>query len=449
MEIYIISFFILLLSMLLFKVAAGNLSITKPHLISIIFYKDFILFAFIGVLLIASSYDLENDLYFWGITSHVSNDARLNGWLSTMYTLCVFPIGMMITNIIFTGKFSAKTKLENFYNSPFSPLVSRQDSSVFISLCVFLIISTFSLLYTFYIIGHIPILSLIKGASSTELAQIRANAKIHFSGITAIRDILAINMTFFLSLVCYGYKLMYKKGKFSYLFYYSFILSFMALTYNLEKAPIFWYFMSLFAIKILFNKGVSFKKIALVILIILMFLFLVYTFLTGTENSGYDFLYRTFVAQSVAIFQGFEYFPERHDFLGVNGISNTYSSLLGGEFINSGRLLFELYSPNSIENNTAGFIVGLFNAEAWMLFGWAGVIFLPLYVGFFVQTLNILLLSINKSPIYIALYIYFWSKLSLSGSVAQFLYPLMVITILVIAYSIIQLSKFFARINQE
>lgn len=436
------SIFILIISAMLFKYASGSLSLTKPHLISIIFYKDFILYAFIGVVLISISFDLSNNIYFWGISGHIHSEARFYGWLSTMYTMIAFPIGMIIANFIILKKLSIKKEIQDYYNKPIVPLISLKETHIFYSIIIFLTISFLSILYTFLVMKNFPIIHLLSGTDSVTLAQMRANAKIHFSGIAAIRDVLSINMTFFLSLVCYAYMLLYKKGKFKVLFYISSVLTFLALTYNLEKAPFFWYLISLFFIKIIYKNGISFKKALIFFIPLILIIFIVYKVITGFDNFGEAFLYRIFIAQSVAIFQGFEYFPAINDFLGFSGISNLYSKIFGdGTVYNSGRVLFEIYSPSAIENNTAGLIVGLFNAEAWMLFGLAGVIFLPIYVGIFVQIINIYFLKSRKTPIFIALYIYLWTKLALSGSVAQFIYPIMIFTIFVIFSSLIFVAK--------
>lgn len=432
--IYLGSLLVFIMSFFLFRLAAGNLSLTRPHLISIIFYKDFILWTFIGVVLIASSFDLNNDLYFWGATGHVHEQARFNGWLSTMYTMLAFPFGMLLANIVILRNFSAKKLLNTYYSKPFSQQLSNKESAVFIILSLFLVLCLSAILYTFYSINNFPLIHLLKGADPTTLAQMRANAKIHFNGIAAIKDVLAINLTFLISLICYGYKLLFKNLRFNILFYISFLFAVIALTYNLEKAPVFWYLISLFFIKILYMKGVGLKRIVIFIIPLLLAVFFVFSFVTGTGNLIESFFFRIFVAQSVAIFQGFEYFPSRHEFLGVNGISRLYSFIAGGDLVNSGRILFELYAPAAIENNTAGFIVGLFNAEAWILFGLPGVLIIPIYVGFFIQALNIYFLQAKKTPFYVAMYVYFWTKLALAGSVAQFLYPIMIITILLLFF---------------
>lgn len=441
--IYTGSLVVLVLSFLLFRLAAGNLSLTRPHLISIVFYKDFILWTFIGVVLIASSFDLNNGLYFWGTTGHVHEQARFNGWLSTMYTMLAFPFGMLLSNIVILRKLSAKKLLDIYYSKPFSLQFSNKESAVFITLVLFLILCLSAILYTFYSVNSFPLFHVLKGADPTTLAQMRANAKIHFNGIAAIKDVLAINLTFLMSLICYGYKLIFKNLRFNILFYISFLFAVISLTYNLEKAPVFWYFISLFFVRIVYMKGVGLKRIIIFTAPLLLGVFFVFSFFTGAGDLMESFVFRIFVAQSVAIFQGFEYFPSQHEFLGVNGISRLYSFIAGGDLVNSGRTLFELYAPAAIENNTAGFIVGLFNAEAWMLFGLPGVLILPVYVGFFVQALNVYFLKSKKTPFYVALYVYFWSKLALAGSVAQFLYPVMLIAIFILFFGIIILSKIF------
>ncbi|RBQ29237.1 O-antigen polymerase [Aliarcobacter vitoriensis] len=438
--IYLISLFVLVLSAILFKMSAGTLDFKRMNLVSIIFYKDFVLMTFFGVLLIATSFDIYSNEYFWGITGHVSEQSRYYGWLSTMYTFLVFPIGMILANFIFLRKFDIKKDIKKYFFSPTLPFISLKESSIFFVLVCALIVSTLAILYVFAMIGKIPILYLFSGADALFLGQLRGDAKIGFSGIVAIRDIIAINFTLLLSLILYAYKLYYKKGKFKLLFYYSFILVILALTYNLEKSPIFFYIFGLLIVRIIFYGYVSIGKLIFTALIMMIGVALFLSFFVG-EDILKALLFRVLVGQSVAIFQGFEYFPNVHEFLGWSGISKLFASLSGEDLKISGRILFEIYNPRAVEIGTAGYIVGLFNAEAWMLFGFLGVLLAPLYVGFFVQILHIFLLKNKKTPIFIGLYAYFCIKLPLSGTIATFLYPTLIISVIVFVWLIIITAK--------
>jgi hypothetical protein len=161
------------------------------------------------------------------------------------------------------------------------------------------------------------------------------------------------------------------------------------------------------------------------------------------------FLFRVLVAQSVAIYHAFEIFPDSHNFLGINGISNFFSIFSGQSYSNAGRLLFEFYSADAMEQGTAGSIVGLFIAESWALFGIFGLIFLPIFVGFFFKLNNIFFLTNNKYPLYVGFYVYLWTKLSIAGSVAQFLYPLILILMFALFFSIILFSGIFKKILRK
>ena len=191
--------------------------------------------------------------------------------------------------------------------------------------------------------------------------------------------------------------------------------------------------------------GSSIENLSLCYLILLI---LMYFSVSGVDNL-LDIinllLARIFVGQTSAIFLAYEYFPHYHDFLGWSGVANIFANLSGETALSSGRVIFELYSPTSIENGTAGYIVGLFSAESWILFGISGVLFAPLWVGFFIQTLHIWMMKLPKNAIFISLYLYTMMHISLTGGLATFLYPIVLIIFLVQVFSLYFVAYSFSN----
>lgn len=442
----LISFIVFIMAFMMFSLMAGSLRISKLNLISFIFYKDFLLLTFFGAIFVFFEYDLSNDVYFWGVTGHISRDSRFYGWLSINYTMLAFPFGGLIANLFLLKKISAKRILVEYYNRECLIDYPLYNKNTFLICCFFLAISFFSVIYTFYGMNYFPLLELIMGNENHfELAQMRADAKFSFQGNKIIRDQLAINLTFLLSLIIYCFKLKTGDKKLSILFFFSFIQAFFILTYNLEKSVFFFYLFSLIIVKYLCDGARELKKIFFYFLFTALAFLVFYSSLTEGDDILNSFLYRVFVAQSVAIFQGFEYFPNRLDFLGVTGISNFVSGLFNADYINPGTELFYQYNPQAIHDNVAGHIVGLFNAESWILFGKIGVIIIPIYVGFVVQLTNLLFLKSKKSPWSLALYVFIFVKISISGGVVQFIYPIMFFFIFSIYYSIYKSNIIFRR----
>ena len=449
--IVILSSLILIISYNLFRMAAGTLSIVRPNLISIIFIKDLLLYSVVGVMAVVLSFDLTQDWYFWGITSNISDESRFAGWLSTMYTIIAMPFTMLLVNYLSVKRLTVNSYILHYYNSPLLIIKKDNQQIIFYLLWVLLFVCIVSILYTFIVIGDVPLFHLFGDVAAEYLEQVRADSKINFAGVVFVREYLAINLTMLTSMICYSYYLFNSKLKYRILFYTSFSLAFAILTYNLEKSPFIWYLISLMFINIVVSHGASLRTIIYNALLVSIAVIFIFALLHKDDGNGYyfDLVYRIFVAQSVAIFMGFEYFPSVHEFLGFEGVSKLFTIFTNAEVKNSGRILFEIYAPSAVENNTAGYIVGLFNAEAWMLFGMIGVLTMPILVGFIIQMLNLFFIKSPKTPINVGLYVYFWTKLSVSGSLTQFIYPTTIIFPILVVVFVVYVARIRFAIEKK
>jgi hypothetical protein len=400
--------------------------------------------------MVISNVDLNLGIYFFGVTGSAFEEARFKGWLSLMYALIALPIGMIIANFIFLKKINITKNIQIYYNKKTTFYLTHSDNAVYITLCLALVISTISILYVFYTIGNIPILSLFQNLGHEALAQIRFNAKLGFSGVSAIKDIFAINLTILISYILYIYYINTKLYKFKILFYYSFILSILMSTYNLEKIPMFFYLAGFLLLNILYYSKISMKKIIKFVIFVLISLIGVYSLFSHhslVENIVSIFS-RIFVGAISAIYLGFEYFPSQQDFIGIRGISNLFASFVGEENVMYGIELYKHYNPTAVANNTAGMMVAFFTAESWILFGLWGVIIIPLYVGFFIQSIHILFLKLPKNPFFIAFYVFITLRWSLTGGVSHILYPIILVVTIIIFIQLLFVSNMLQGIKK-
>ncbi len=437
--------------MVFFRFSIGSFSVGKMSMIGYLFYFHIMLVTYIGVVAVITHLDIEQDIYFFAITGVVSEESRRLGWYATMYSIIVLPIGMIFSNMLFLGKLNASSLIQEYQTSKISDTfyVDKDEKILFFTLLLFTIIATLAVLYVFYIIGTFPLFSMLSGVDSIILQQLRGAAKLDFSGITAIRDMIALPLTPLLSYIAY---IAYKKlgsVKFKILFYYLLLLSILILTYNTEKAPVLFYGMSFLFLQSFVGGKVNSLKLLLMGVIVLGLLILMYFAVSGLDNIEEIInllLARIFVAQTSAIFLGYEYFPFMHDFLGWTGISNLFASMEGETAVSSGRIMFEFYAPSSVKNGTAGYMVGLFTAEAWVLFGTIGVLVAPLWVGFFIQAIHIFMLKLPKNAIFLAAYLYLMMHWSLSSGVATFIYPIVLITFFIQIFAIYFIAQMIKTI---
>ncbi len=428
----LISIIVLCISIKLFKYSVGTFNLSRLNMISVLFYRDFMLLTFVGVVMVATKVDIKNGIYFWAITGQVSDTSRFYGWVTVMYALMLFPVGMILSNLVFLDKLSASKNVFSYYKKKSSTILSRNDNAVFFSLVLFLIVCSAAVIYVFKSIGHVPVLTVLKGDTTESIGQIRSNAKIHFNGISAIKDVVAINLSILLSYILFVYSKINKHIKYKILFLYSLMLDIIMTTYNLEKITLFYYLFGFMLLTIMIKSKIKLKGVIVFGVIVFSLLILIFYLFYGKGllDTLKDILIRIFAAETSAIFLSYEYIPNVHDFIGVKGTSNFVASLLNTEKVMYGRLLFEIYNPVAVENNTAGFIVGLFTTEAWMLFGLPGVLLAPVYVGFFIQSVHIFLVRLPKTPILMGFYVYTCMKWSLTGGISQIIFPIVFFTTL-------------------
>lgn len=95
----VIALSIVVLSGGLFKKASGTISIYRPHMMSVIYYYYFILQNVIGAILVTN--ELDNH-YMIEALQHRSS--RIYGYYAILYTMIMFPIGMLLANSVWKKK---------------------------------------------------------------------------------------------------------------------------------------------------------------------------------------------------------------------------------------------------------------------------------------------------------------------------------------------------------
>ena len=97
-----------ILSGILFKKASGTISLYRPHMMSVIFYYYFVLQNAIGAVLVINGVDNH---YMIDMLQYQSS--RSYGYWAILYTMIMFPIGMLLANSIWKkGKTRTATRFE-------------------------------------------------------------------------------------------------------------------------------------------------------------------------------------------------------------------------------------------------------------------------------------------------------------------------------------------------
>src|SRR5690554_339019 len=312
-----------ILSTFMFNRAAGSLSLMKPNMISYLYYFPVISMSFLAAIIVVIKID---DHY---IISHVSDEARLYGWLAIMYTMLVFPIGLLISKYIWLGNVNVSYLLDNYTTSHIS-VSGVNGNALKYSIWIFTALSVVSCLYTFHIIGYFPLLKALTSPAQ-ELVKLRIDSSLYFNGNLYIRNIMAFTLMPLLSYMWFFYYIESKNKIYGLFFLFTFFLSLSILYFDFSKAPVLWYLVS-FIFAIFYANG-KFKIITLLILCLSVILILIAMYIFNGASIKEVLSYNTgpigriILSQAAGTFYMLDIFPLKYDFIGLSSTSKLISNI--------------------------------------------------------------------------------------------------------------------------
>ncbi len=427
----------------LFKKGCGTISLSQLNMMSVIFYYYLLLQSVIGSVLVVNQIDNH---YMIDKLTHV--ESRYYGYAAIMYTIIAFPIGMIIANRLWgirniSQKFNrycqSKIDFENKYNDKIVKYICIVVS--FIAFC--------ATLYVTAVIGEISIIKALGSSSAVELAGFRADSTRHFMGNEYVKNILALGMTPLMSYVAYAYKLRNNTRFNKIWFWLMFATSIQIVSYNLEKAPIVVYLIGFLFFRIYLGKYISKRQLIILAIMIILLVIGLYMLIMGsgidvftlfTYNSG--IIGRLTLSSVAGLFHNFDLWPDVNPFIGFSSLSQVFSEFIGIPYTErASRLIMETVNPEGIKMGFAGVVNSLFVGEAWSNWGIWGVVLSPLIVGGMIQSLYIFFLKSPKTPFFLALFVNFSFKSSITGGVNDYLYNIQAIIIICLILSIYGFSK--------
>lgn len=404
------------ISFILFKKAAGSLSLLKPNMISYIFYFNLILEMYFASILVVLGID---DHYMF---TNISTNTRVQGWLVINYTLLAMPIGMLLSKRLLLGKRPMRLILEEYVSKPID--LSYLGKGLKYTIWLVTIVSIVACLYTFFKIGYIPVLKVLQGG---DLATLRIFVSRGFQGNEYIKNLLALGLMPILSYAWGGYYLRNKSISDFIMFITTIVFSINILYYNFAKSPVLWYILSY--IFFYYYAIGEIKKKYVFFVIFLVFIFLVFFYSRSgvgiqeflSYNSGP--VGRIILSQSGGLYTMLQIFPDIYDHLGFSSISRALSNLFDLDYSErAARIAMVDFNPRGVEAGTAGVMNSLFVGEAWANFGAFGVLLAPFWVGFCIHFLYGIFLKMNKNPLYFAFFVAFSFGGSITGGFNDYLY---------------------------
>lgn len=415
------------------------MGVTRLNMISSVYYFHILLPYFLSSILVV--YSIDNHYLINKISGPHTRERSF--WF-IMYTVVALPLGMRLASMLW--QVNPKKFFQSYTEKPMENYISERDSFLRVFLYSLSVIAMLGIAYTFFVVRQFPLLSLFQGAEGLVLAVMRNEVGREFGGIVIIRDLFGIILTPIMSYVAYGYWKVTKSRFDKWWFYILFVSSILILTYNLAKAPVIYYLLGFIYFKVYNNIRISKKRLFLIGGLSFVLLSAFYFVVSSTFDIDLLFalnhgpLGRLFITQSSGLYLTVDTFPSHHDFLGFASISETFSNAFGLDHSQrSARIIMENYRPDAVRNGIAGVMNSLFVAEAYANFALAGVIISPFYVGMIIQSFYLLLMKLKKSPVVMAILVYYSLRSVINGGINDYIYN-PVITVLMTVFFLTLIS---------
>lgn len=429
---YIVSIIVFYVSYRFFKkVAGGDLSFQRMNIYSFIFWIQLVILSLVGVNIIVNE---------WFPFFHYSERVKNLGYFSVCYSMLVIPLVMLYISKLFN--FNPKVEIEAYYKKPVSYVISKEDSFIFFPILFLSLIGILVIVYSYCKLKQVPLLEMIKGANSLKLAKLRIMASRKFPGIVQIKNIFGATMIPFLSYLTFAYLKIKNvdKDRWFLLFIILFVSSAFAKLFTLAKIPIVVYLFSFLFLAVAINGRISKKAIMFSSLVFILLVILAYILIAGFGFNK-DFLVldrgpiaRVAFVQIQGLFEHFDIFPNKIDFLGGASLPSYLANFFGKQHITSSRAVMEYLCPGAVKAGVAGVMNTHFIGEAWANWGYFGLFFSPIWVGAIIQIIFIILFRSPKNPINLALMTYFsvYLGMGITGGFVAYIYNVIVIFVLII-----------------
>jgi len=389
-------------------------------MLSITFFYSLLISSFIGSLLIVL--DIDGN-YMLG---RISNENyRVIGFFWICYIMIMMPLTMLFISQLLG--FNAKKEYNEFLRKPI--VLFRNTDDFFFVFSVLTVISILSVIYTVMSVDKIPLIEMFKG--SNNLGELRIQASHAFSGNVYIKNIFAIGLTPILSLVAYIFASFSSKRRWRFLFVLLFPCAIFINIYDLQKSPIFFYFLMFILINVYIGKlRLNYKYLVLfgfsgVFLIILLYAFV--QKVTSLDqflsyNSGP--IGRLILSQIAPFYLHLDLFGNQMDFLAGKSLPGMLLGLYDLEQIRSAKIVMEHYFPERVDQGIAGVLNTLYAGEAYANFGNYGILFGTIYIALVIQLIYIAFIRMPKHPVVVTVFVYFTVNIprTLVGGFADFLF---------------------------
>ena len=437
--IVIVSIAVVLLSVKLFSIACGSMSILKLNTVSYVFYFQLVTSAIVASVLLATGLlDYHPDVKV------VSDNVKIEAWVWTMYSLLLMPAGMILMNRVL--KINAKKRFHEFLGEDlYTPGSEGRNKIALICVSIFSVsVLTYVLFYT----GKVPLFTLIFEGNTEEANIGRITSRRNFQGITYIKNLLGLIMVPVIAY--YSYFMLRKKKTFFYAacFAFNFLVAAIMVAHDIQKAPIAFFIIGFAIAEVFFSKGISLKTFVFFVVAPATLVLVGYSLTSGASFLSQIFDYRSgFYGRTFLI--GYFGFPLSLELFPNVIVEQTYgvgipSFILERTDLNvleSARLLKMYVHPESIKAGTGNLYSGFYMGEAWANYGYLGLFIAPVMVGLVLQAVHLFVITNKKNPWLLAFYVGLTVKWIVGAGFVNFLF----LKLLIWPFILYTLSNFILR----
>lgn len=384
----------LFISFVLFRQAAGTLSLGKINLISYVYYLS-MLQVVIGAILASLGYDGH---YTLNHLQDKEGSVALAAY-AAFFMMITLPFVMVVFDKCF--RFSPKEAYQHFLDRE---MESPDGQPQFVLILLLTIIEAAFALKILKDIGYIPIVRLFFHGSDFDFGLERIRIDSLPSVNSRISSLLLLTVTPITAYISFAYAITNRKLRWVLLALFTFGMSTVVITYNFAKSPLVFHLFVYVLIVIYHHKGLRNRTIAILIALFAGLL-MVYYRIEGYSGAFADIyngiLGRTLFTQFGTLCYHLELFPNVYPYLDGRSLSPTVLKLLGRDpstHLRSAKLVMDYYGHTHVYEGTAGVMNTNFIGEAYANWGWTGMLLGIIWVGVVIALLFMVILKIKKSP---------------------------------------------------
>lgn len=390
-------------SLFLFYKASGSLNLRKANIVTLIGGLFFVQ-TFFGIALIMLGLDKH-----YTLNRLIDREASITTtFYVVMATALLFPAAIYL----FMRLFKADPKVH--YHNFLQKKTEYTDSSLLFWLVVGAAGLCIGLLVAFLVkAGYVPLVKMFFHNDLFDMGLERTRMGglyVLNPYITNILIHIAIPVMAYFTFSC---AITSKSPKWWILAAILLIASAIVKTYNFAKAPIVIFLLGYLFVFIYHNGNIKLKWLlgfgigGFAVLVIAYFALGVKLDFTDIYNGLWG---RLLFTQAGTLSYNFDLFPEYAPFLQGRSFGSLLLPLFGfgsDAQIRSGRVIMEIYGSSGVYEGSAGVMNSIFLGEAYANFGWFGVIFSIIWIGFVIAAIFALCIKLRKTPATVAMFAYF------------------------------------------